>query len=54
MEAAQRWGLTPSQWDSLSSEDRAQMVAYVRVTSAMAAWDAQVAQEEWKRLSKKK
>ena len=34
------WGLTPSQWERQSAEDKARMMAYVRAKNMMQAAEA--------------
>ncbi len=46
MQAARAWGKVPSEWDALTSDDRIEMLALVRVENRMSAWDAQVARAE--------
>ena len=37
---AKAWGRIPSQWDKLSREDRAEMMAYEWAESIMRQWDS--------------
>ena len=39
-EAAMEWGLTPSQWERQSAEDKARMMAYVRAKNMMQVAEA--------------
>jgi len=46
VKAAQEWGKTPEEWEALSQNDRADMLAFTRVNLKMAAWEAQEQERE--------
>lgn len=50
---AKDWGRTPSEFRSLSEEDRAMMIAYTRATGKMRAWERQEQEREMDRIAAK-
>ena len=36
------WRLTPSEWDQISADDKAFMMATLRVNRGMEAWEAEI------------
>lgn len=53
MKTAKAWRLIPSQWDSASPEDKAQMIAFEDVSATMAAYEDQQSQDELDRKKSK-
>ena len=47
----ERWKITPSQWDEMSEDDQAQLLAYVATLADMQAWEDFL--EEKKRIADK-
>ena len=52
MQAAARWGKTPTEFWELGPDDQAYMLALVLIEAKMQAWDSQQAEDERKRASK--
>lgn len=42
----ERWNKTPSQWDSLIEEDRAQILAFIQTQADMAAYENYLAEKQ--------
>ena len=54
MEAAERRGLTPAEWDALGWRDKTEIIAYYRATDTMRAWEQHVMAKEMEREAKKR
>jgi len=54
MQTAKAWGLTPSQWDACSGEDKAEMMAAEEAQMLMGAVEAQDQQERAEAETKKR
>lgn len=46
MKTAKEWGKTAEEFEALSENDKADMIAFTRVNLQMAAWEAQEQQRE--------
>ena len=51
---AKEWGLTPSQFKQLSSEDQASMIAFEEVTSEISSAESFIAEEKARKANRKK
>jgi len=53
MRAARDWRMTRTQFEALSDEDRAWMIAFTRTESRMQAWERAEQEREIKRMTGK-
>lgn len=54
MQASQAWGMSPSEFRELPEEDRAEMMACMKVTGEMRGFDAQQHARDAEKNTKKK